>query len=297
MRVENAVIGCGVVDMCDDGAGRAFMGVCFRYFGPSLFSKGDVPRPLPGSRARTRDGAVSFEEARQSCVAWGGDLAVVNDRGRMEVVRSLLHEHAWVGVKAVNGSDSLDSLAPLTWIDGTPVTDWGEQNPWGSACSGGMRSGDCPFAVPTEAACVVVGLGGLLRSTTCSGRGGANDGDSSGAEGAGGVVRGWVCEKLDGAGAGARVQVSLSVRSSRGTSAFDAALMRVAASCGDGCACDVVAGCTCEQSGAVLGEFVSQPVESNGWWELVLSFWMVPGLDCFISVEDTRGATLGAFLK
>jgi hypothetical protein len=84
MRVEDSVIGCGTVGVCDGGRGRSFMGVCMRYFGHGLWEKGDAPPPLPGAGARNRDGSVAWEEAEVECGKWGGALAKVDERAKGE---------------------------------------------------------------------------------------------------------------------------------------------------------------------------------------------------------------------
>lgn len=281
LRIDDDVVGCGTASPCDGGAGRAFMGSCFRYFGPAVFGPGDVPPPQPAT-ARSPDGAVAWEVAQDVCAAWGGTLARVKGRGQMEVVRSLLREAAWVGAK----SSTLSS--PVHWGDGAPAAAWGGADMWGAPCSGGKRSGDCPEPASTEEACVVMGLGGLLRRARCSG-------GVPGGGGGRGVVRGWVCERADAMAQGLEVKVALSVRSSQGTTDFDLNKMRLAASCGVGCQCLAAGGCSCADGGTVLGRAVSEPVEVNGWWQLTASFWLVAGLDCFVTVQDTSHPAARAF--
>ena len=204
LRVEGAPVGCGLVEDCDQGRGRGLLGSCFRYFGPKLWADGDVPSPVAGQGARQRDGAVAMTEAVRECKAWGGGLASVQDRARMDIVRSLLQEAAWV-------------LAPA-WDES-----WGNSTTmWGAACLNGTRSGDCPQAQPGDAGtCVVMGLGGVLRNTTCSGR---RHGGQRSAETDRGVVRGWVCERKDTtASTGTHVPVKLALRSSSGATNFDVA--------------------------------------------------------------------------
>jgi len=293
-RVEGALVGCGLLSSCDDGAGRSFMGSCFRYFGPSVFERGEVPASKAGDAPRRQDGAVSFRTAQEECENWGGTLAVLTDRARMQVVQGLLKEAAWVGVHA-NASmwalnTSHNSSLPLTWLDGSPVVEWGGAETWGADCLGGSRSGDCPPPRAGEDVCVVMGLGGFLRKTRCSGAGEADDAKERG------VVRSWVCEKRGQSGQGSNVQVQLSVRSSSGqVGSLDPTSMRIASSCGDACQCDALSGCICGESGAVLGEIVGAPEASGGLLLLTVSVWLFAGLDCFITVEDSRGSSFADF--
>jgi cysteine-rich repeat protein len=295
-RVEGAVVGCGTVAVCDGGKGSLFMGACFRYFGPSLFEVGDTPPAKPGRNA-SRDGAVTLERAREECRRWGGDLAVVGDRGRMEVVRALLRDQAWVGVRASDGASA------LKWVDGSLFDAWGGADTWGPPCIGGTRSGDCPAPPPAAdepTQCVLMGLGGVLRSASCSGRteGGAGQGGSGGDVRVDrGVVRGWVCEKQEAGGVGADVRIELLVRSSSGNADLvdlDPGRLRVSASCGgDNCWCESVSGCACGESGAVLGRVVAGPSkEGSGggaWRRVSVSIWLVIAKDCFVRVEHTLG--------
>jgi hypothetical protein len=281
LSIDGAVVGCGTSSLCDGGAGRSYLGTCFRYFGPAVFGPGDVPPPKPAT-TRSPDGAVAWEEAQDVCATWGGTLALVKDRGQMEVLRSLLREAAWVGAKSSNLS------SPVHWSDGAPLAEWGGADMWGLPCSGGKRNGDCPELASTEVACVVMGLGGVLRRTRCSG--GVQVG-----HGGRGVVRGWVCERAASMTQVRQVKVALSLRSSQGTTNFELGKIRLAASCGAVCQCITTAGCSCADGGAVLGQLVSGPVEVDGWWRLNVSFWMAAGLDCFVQVEDTRHPADRAF--
>lgn len=109
-------------------------------------------------------------------------------------------------------------------------------------------------------------------------------------------MRSWVCEKGDQSGQGAEVQVQLSVRSSSGeVSSLDPTYMRIASMCGDTCQCDTLSGCICGESGAVLGEIVGAQQARDGLLLLTVSFWLFAGLDCFITVEDSRGSSFGDF--
>jgi hypothetical protein len=282
LSIDGTVVGCGTSSLCDGGAGRSYLGTCFRYFGPAVFGPGDVAPPKPAT-TRSPDGAVAWQEAQDMCATWGGTLALVKERGQMEVLRSLLREAAWVGAKSSNLS------SPVHWSDGAPLAEWAGADMWGLPCSGGTRNGDCPELASTEEACVVMGLGGVLRRTRCSG------GVPVGHGGGRGVVRGWVCERATSMAQVRHVKVALSLRSSQGTTNFELDKIRLAASCGTVCQCITTAGCSCADGGAVLGQLVSGPVELDGWWRLNVSFWLAAGLDCFVKVEDTRHPQARAF--
>lgn len=85
---------------------------------------------------------MSWSAARSECMSMGYDLAVVDEAEYMALVSALMGAGGfsvefWIGLSRPGAS------APLTWVDGTPVTfaDWSSGEPDGSGDCGAIQRG------------------------------------------------------------------------------------------------------------------------------------------------------------
>lgn len=61
---------------------------------------------------------TAWQTARDDCIAWGGDLAIVSTQAEFDFIEIDINQHVWIGLRDVmpqNGSYD------LVWVDGTPL--------------------------------------------------------------------------------------------------------------------------------------------------------------------------------